>query len=440
MSPGTFSGKWARKFATNFHTCLSFIVFLWLDFVEVILCVIFRYLDKFFEGKASACQCLRSNYGIRNEENEVSETLHGRKNIFREMGFLRFPRKWDDSKKTGIVDHEVMKNSHRWSDCGCESCVSWMNNCVQDDEQKLHVQIKEPLQEGIEGSRESTAAIENVIFLHGFLSSSSFWTETVFPNLSDHQRNNYRLFAVDLLGFGRSPKPRDKLYTLRDHFEMIEKSVISQFDLKSFHLVAHSMGCIIALALAAKHPSIVRSITLVAPPCFPDSRDGAASLAVLKRVAEKRLWPLPTFGTAIMSWYEHLGRCLCFFICRHHRTWEKILKLLTQRRELHFLIMDLTKHTHQSAWHSMHNVICGAAGHIDGYLERLVKSGVKVCAIHGDRDQTAPVECSHYIKTKVPDADINIISKAGHKTVIFRRTKEFTRSLERVWASSAERL
>lgn len=119
--------------------------------------------------------------------------------------------------------------------------------------------------EGIEGSRESTAAIENVIFLHGFLSSSSFWTETVFPNLSDHQSNNYRLFAVDLLGFGRSPKPRDKLYTLRDHFEMIEKSVISQFDLKSFHLVAHSMGCIIALALAAKHPSIVRSITLVAP-------------------------------------------------------------------------------------------------------------------------------------------------------------------------------
>lgn len=104
------------------------------------------------------------------------------------------------------------------------------------------------------------------------------------------------------------------------------------------------------------------------------------------------------------------------------------------------MIMDLTKHTHQSAWHSMHNVICGAAGHIDGYLERLVKSGVKVCVIHGDRDQTAPVECSHYIKTKVPDADVNIISKAGHKTVIFRRTKEFTRSLERVWASSAERL
>ena len=40
---------------------------------------------------------------------------------------------------------------------------------------------------------------ENVIFLHGFLSSSSFWTETVFKNLSGAVKGHYRLFAVDLL-------------------------------------------------------------------------------------------------------------------------------------------------------------------------------------------------------------------------------------------------
>lgn len=78
-------------------------------------------------------------------------------------------------------------------------------------------------------------------------------------------KDSYRLFAVDLLGFGRSPKPRDTLYTLRDHLNMIEKSVICPFDLKSFHLVAHSMGCIIALAVAAKYAKFVKSVTLVAP-------------------------------------------------------------------------------------------------------------------------------------------------------------------------------
>lgn len=106
---------------------------------------------------------------------------------------------------------------------------------------------------------------ENVIFLHGFLSSSSIWKETAFKNQSQKVKDSYRLFAVDLLGFGRSPKPRDSSYTLRDHLNMIEKSVICPFDLKSFHLVAHSMGCIIALAVAAKYAKFVKSVTLVAP-------------------------------------------------------------------------------------------------------------------------------------------------------------------------------
>ena len=74
-----------------------------------------------------------------------------------------------------------------------------------------------------------------------------------------------RLFALDILGFGRSPKPRDCFYTLEDHLGMIEKSIINSFELKSFHLVAHSMGCILALALASKYSNSVKSITLVAP-------------------------------------------------------------------------------------------------------------------------------------------------------------------------------
>lgn len=106
---------------------------------------------------------------------------------------------------------------------------------------------------------------QNIIFLHGFLSSSSFWTETVFPNLSETTEQNYRLFAVDLLGFGRSPKPRDCFYTLKDHVEAIENSLISTYQLNSFHIVAHSMGCVIALALAAKYSKTVKSVVLIAP-------------------------------------------------------------------------------------------------------------------------------------------------------------------------------
>jgi len=104
-----------------------------------------------------------------------------------------------------------------------------------------------------------------VLFIHGFISSSGFWTETVLPHVSPSARSRRRLFAVDLLGFGRSPKPADSLYTLREHVEMIERSVIERHGVRSFHIVAHSLGSILALALAVKYPAAVRSLTLVAP-------------------------------------------------------------------------------------------------------------------------------------------------------------------------------
>ena len=104
-----------------------------------------------------------------------------------------------------------------------------------------------------------------MLFIHGFISSSAFWTETVFPNFSESARAKYRLIAVDLLGFGRSPKPADSLYTLREHVDMIELSVLERLNVKSFHIVAHSLGSILALALAVKHPDAVRSLTLLAP-------------------------------------------------------------------------------------------------------------------------------------------------------------------------------
>lgn len=106
---------------------------------------------------------------------------------------------------------------------------------------------------------------EDVVFVHGFISSSVFWTETVFPAFSEAAKGRYRMFAVDLLGFGRSPKPADSLYTLREHVEMIERSVLQRYRLRKFHVVAHSLGSVLALALAVKYPDAVQSLTLLAP-------------------------------------------------------------------------------------------------------------------------------------------------------------------------------
>ncbi|KVH95305.1 Alpha/beta hydrolase fold-1 [Cynara cardunculus var. scolymus] len=321
-----FWGKWATKTAQYLISATNLSVFLFFDLLDFIMCIFFRFVDQILEGKPTPCYCRSQNRTKDCEDRRnarISDTLFGRKNGFRELGFLGITS-WkvaDDSKEIGSED----SRKTRWSDCGCESCVSWLNN---EGDQKLHVVVQEPSSKGNQDI--STTPTENVIFLHGFLSSSFLWTETVFPQLAG---SKYRLFAVDLLGFGSSPKPRDCLYTMNDHLEMVETSVIREFNLTSFHLVAHSMGCMIALALAAKHPNNLKSITLTAPPYFLSSEEEDAGSIALKRLAYKRLWPPLLFGAAFMTWYEHLGRCVCFFLCRNHRTWERILKLVTRKSQ-----------------------------------------------------------------------------------------------------------
>ncbi|KAJ8491545.1 hypothetical protein OPV22_013266 [Ensete ventricosum] len=416
-------------------SAVSLLVFVLLDLLDFILCYFYRFLDVILEGNPVPCYCQKRGREERSDGEggggggggggeEVSETLHGRRNLFREMGFFPF---WK-AASAGEEERGELR-SPRWSDCSCISCLSWQ----EKGQDKLHLAVMEPSQ----GRKKEfdTDSTESVVFLHGFLSSSSFWVETVFHNLSEATKQSFRMVAVDLLGFGRSPKPSNCTYTVREHLDMIEASVVRPLELNSYHIVAHSMGCIIALAMAAKHTESVKSLTLVAPPCF-DSTEEEASHSALNKLAERRVWPPLLFGSAVMSWYEHLGRTVCFVFCRNHSTWEWMMKLVTRRRALSFLFMDLTKHTHHSAWHTMHNVICGGAKLVDEHLEALRKANLPVTVIHGDKDRLVPMECSYNLKSKLPHADLKVINGRDHSTVILGREKMFTDQLEQIWFSS----
>ncbi|CAA6661921.1 unnamed protein product [Spirodela intermedia] len=420
--------RWWRAAVGAILSVVNFLVFAFLDLADLALCFFFRIADDVIEGKSSPpCYCWSGGRGKENQEEEgVSETLYGRRNIF--WG-IRLVRSSSSSSSLSSSSRKEGRRSPRWSDCCCQTCISW----TEKGEEKLHLVLREP---PTQDTRRhcSGSSTEDIIFLHGFLSSSSLWAETVFPNLSAFASENCRLFAVDLLGFGKSPKPGDRLYTLKDHVEMIEKTVINPFQLGSFHLVAHSMGCIIALAIAERHPGLVKSVSLVAPPCF--SSGEVTSHTLLRRLAPKEIWPPGKLGVFIMSWYEHLGRSICFIVCRYHTKWEWILRLLT-KRDLNFKMVDLTKHTHHSAWHTMHNVICGVAKSTERFLEALSRSGVPACLIHGSEDRVVPVECGYAMKLKVPHLDLRVISGADHSSVITGRERDFTADLERFWFSSA---
>lgn len=245
------------------------------------------------------------------------------------------------------------------------------------------------------------------------------------------------MFAVDLLGFGMSPKPNDSLYTLREHLDMIEKSVIEPYNVKSFHIVAHSLGCILAIALAIKHPGSVKSLTLLAPPYFPVPEGEPATQYIMRKLAPRRVWPLIVFGTSMACWYEHVSRTICFLICKNHRWWDFIAKLITRNRMRTYLIEGFCCHTHNAAWHTLHNIICGSSEKMNRYLE-VVRNQLKchVTIYHGRNDELIPAECSHHLKSRIPRADVKIIDDKDHITIVVGRQQAFAKELEQIWKNA----
>ncbi len=71
----------------------------------------------------------------------------------------------------------------------------------------------------------------------------------------------HTVMALDLRGRGRSEKPSSG-YDIDHHCRDIE-SVLSTLQVQSYALMGHSLGAVIALAYAAKHPEQVKRIVLI---------------------------------------------------------------------------------------------------------------------------------------------------------------------------------
>ena len=89
-----------------------------------------------------------------------------------------------------------------------------------------------------------------MLFLHGLPTWSYLWRHF----MPDALKNNYRVVALDLPGFGRSDKPTDsKFYS----FETLRNSIvflIKELDLQNITLVMHEWGGTLGLTLPMEMP------------------------------------------------------------------------------------------------------------------------------------------------------------------------------------------
>ena len=96
------------------------------------------------------------------------------------------------------------------------------------------------------------------VYLHGLGSASS----VDFPRIArDPRLASYRAVLIDLLGFGFSDRPAAFPHTLEAHAETVAR-VLDHLALRQCHVVGHSMGGSIAIALAATRPDLVSGMVV----------------------------------------------------------------------------------------------------------------------------------------------------------------------------------
>ena len=100
-----------------------------------------------------------------------------------------------------------------------------------------------------------------VVLVHGLGGTSNNWTP-LMGALSRH-----RAIRPDLPGSGRSLKVQGPL-TIERFVESV-KAICDRLGITRAHFVGHSLGTIVCMHLAARHPALVRSLALFGPLLAP---------------------------------------------------------------------------------------------------------------------------------------------------------------------------
>lgn len=129
-----------------------------------------------------------------------------------------------------------------------------------------------------------------VVMIHGFLADASGWEKLAQP-----LGNARRVHRIELPCHGRSPLRR------LTGFADLAREVRHAFDglgLERCHLVGHSLGGAVALALADTRPRTVASLTLIAPAGLGPEINGAAVDGMCRAARAESLGPWMKLLTA----------------------------------------------------------------------------------------------------------------------------------------------
>lgn len=237
-----------------------------------------------------------------------------------------------------------------------------------------------------------------LLYVHGFRSSSNFWTLYL-----THFRE-YNQVVVDLPSHGQTSFLKDFSHDLRSYGRFIEQ-FCELLDLDDLHLIGTSMGGGTVLSFAGQTKRNIRSIAVSNP---------LAIMPPKLSVVHEELFKgnnilLPNTRAGLLRMQEVI--------------FGKQLNLSFWKRELMFFVMLENRGRYLEAFSQMQN-----EGGVDDLLERIQ---APVLIIQGDRDQVVDPSCVPIQKKLMPHCEVFWVEEGNHVftglqlAMVISKTKDF---------------
>ena len=225
-----------------------------------------------------------------------------------------------------------------------------------------------------------------LVFIPGLSGTTRYWQGRLGA-LEKH----YRILLVDPLGFGDSPKPWSR-YTVDNHVDALYQTLKNE---KRFVLIGHSMGTLLSIAYAARHPEQVERLVLLSVPFFSNAKEA-------RRFFSSQPVPLGWFFSNMA-----LAAVICILT---RRVFGRLMPYF--RRDLpREVAADIVKHSWRSFTSSFWEVICN----YDAKKDADTIGDLPVLCIHGDQDETAPLIGVLVLAAGRPSWQVHILNGVDHQ-------------------------
>ena len=229
-----------------------------------------------------------------------------------------------------------------------------------------------------------------MLLLHGLGGSERYWG-AAYDELAEERR----LVVPDLLGFGNSPRSAAG-YSADDHADAVAACLVEVAGAEAAVVAAHSVGCVVALRLALRHPHLVSSIVAFCPPLYRDQEHARARLAAMGPLVR------------IFAFGPPQTKAACEWIRSAH---PKLSGLLLQalRPDLPSpLAHDGIRHSWASYAETLRRVIVAAGG-----SDWLTQVNVPVRLVVGDDDPVTDAAFLAELTASLPSVTLSVWS-GGH--------------------------